>query len=721
MLMCAVRADPHARAARGAPEFVPPGVIARHAATNHVTVDTAAGHATNTFSPLRAFGAGVDSQGSGAIAKIYTPQNVNEMLSAGFGPLTYRLYTELSVQDWHWNPNGSWSDAQNKQGYWTGNASPGSQQIVDSYGYRLPDRGFTTDNGNNDDYSRLDDGDATTYWKSDPYLDSTYTGESNALHPQWIIVDLGAKKPVDAARITWADPYATDYQVQYWTGGDAIYSPNQGSWVTFASGGVSGGHGGVVTLRLAASSRKVRYVRVLLTGSSNTCDSHGSGDKRNCVGYAMAEIGLGTLSGGAFTDLVVHQANNGQTATYASSVDPWHAPINRVKGQEQPGLDIVFTSGLTRGLPAIVAVSMLYGTPDDAVAEMRYLEARRYPIAYVELGEEPDGQEIVPEDYAALYVQWAKALHAFDPSLKLGGPVFQGTTSDVPTWPDSHGNTSWLNRFLKYLSSHGRLGDLAFMSFEHYPFGSCNPSTERDLIQEPSLVNNIVRTWFKDGLPAGTPLLITETNWSANTTQHFQDIAGGLWLADFAASFMNAGGNSLYLYQYEPDPLFNYAGCKIGWGSWGMWNASANYTIKQPTSQYFAAQLLTQQWAQPVDAAHVQHPAKTDITTTRGKELVTAYALARPDGQWSVLLVNKDPANAYTVAVAFNGKSSRHFASPVTATTFGPKQYVWHPNGRNGTANPDGPPATTTLQGGSGAVYAVPASSLVVLRGKLGP
>jgi hypothetical protein len=65
-----------------------------------VTVDITAGHQTNTFSPVRALGAGVDAQNNGAVAHIYMPSNVQQMLSAGWGPVSYRLYTELGVQDW---------------------------------------------------------------------------------------------------------------------------------------------------------------------------------------------------------------------------------------------------------------------------------------------------------------------------------------------------------------------------------------------------------------------------------------------------------------------------------------------------------------------------------------------------------------------------------------------------------------------------------------------
>jgi hypothetical protein len=411
------------------------------------------------------------------------------------------------VQDWHWNPHGTWSDSSG-QGYWTGSTTS-THEIINSYGYRLPHRGFTTDQANDDDYSHLDDGNLSTFWKSNPYLTSAYTGESDSLHPQWALVDLGAKKSVDAIRIAWTNPYAVAYQVQYWTGSDAINNPAQGKWVTFPHGNITDGAGGTVTIKLSSSAINVRFIRIWMTSSSNTCSTDGSDDIRDCAGYAIDELYIGTLTaetpiggtltGGTFTDYLHHVANNSQTLTYASSVDPWHQPGNRVTDEEQAGLDILFTSGLTRNLPGTVAVSMLYGTPEDAVAEITYLENHGYTFGYVELGEEPDGQYILPEDYAALYVQWAAALHAFDPGLKLGGPVFQGATSDVQTWPDSEGNVSWLNRFLNYLTAHNALEQLSFMSFEHYPYGPCDSSLEKDLQREPSLVTGIINTWHNDG------------------------------------------------------------------------------------------------------------------------------------------------------------------------------------------------------------------------------
>ena len=67
------------------------------------------------------------------------------------------------------------------------------------------------------------------------------------------------------------------------------------------------GKGGTPTLKLVSWMIPVRYLRIWMTESSNTCDTHGSADQRNCVGYAIKELYVGTLApDGQFTDLVEH-------------------------------------------------------------------------------------------------------------------------------------------------------------------------------------------------------------------------------------------------------------------------------------------------------------------------------------------------------------------------------------------------------------------------------
>src|SRR6185437_817843 len=247
-------------------------ITTQSATAQLVQVDATPGHEVNTFSPLYALGSTVDRVPSNATDLFFRPDQIAQIQKAGWGVISYRQNTDLFVQAWHWNPKGKWSDTSGK-GYFVGDATPTRAMIRHSYGYSLPHRGFTRNGGTEfDGFSRFDDGDVNTYWKSNPYLTQKFTGEDDSLHAQWVVIGLEKPAQVNAIRIAWAEPFARVYQVQYWVGdGDAMDDQDKGAWKTFASGQKSDGKGGTETLRLDPSSVSTKYIRVLMTQSSNTC------------------------------------------------------------------------------------------------------------------------------------------------------------------------------------------------------------------------------------------------------------------------------------------------------------------------------------------------------------------------------------------------------------------------------------------------------------------
>ncbi len=265
----------------------------RRAAT--VRVDTTPSRAI-AFDPDKALGTSIDILPARDFDKVFTDAILKDSLSAGWGPISYRQNTELTIEAWHWNPNGTWSDDAHESGYFVGSSDPGSEPLCQSFGYALTHRGTTRSDADAVAFSRLTDGDGSTYWKSNPYLANKFTGEDDAHLPQWIVIDFGTPQQIDALRISWANPFATKYEAAYWTGEDAMNKPAAGYWTVFPSGGVENGKGGVVTLRLAESPIVTRYVQIRMTQSSNTCDTHGSSDARNCVGYAVNELYAGNFS-----------------------------------------------------------------------------------------------------------------------------------------------------------------------------------------------------------------------------------------------------------------------------------------------------------------------------------------------------------------------------------------------------------------------------------------
>src|ERR1700757_4285226 len=90
----------------------------------------------NTIDPTTSVGAGVDRIPVGAIDHDLTRQMLGPALQAGWQPVTYRQNTDLAVEAWHWNPQGTWSDPSGP-GYFTGSTTS-TGFIRHSFGYALP-------------------------------------------------------------------------------------------------------------------------------------------------------------------------------------------------------------------------------------------------------------------------------------------------------------------------------------------------------------------------------------------------------------------------------------------------------------------------------------------------------------------------------------------------------------------------------------------------------
>ncbi len=677
-----------------------------------------ADHSVNQCVPTQALGAGVDGHEKGECAQMFTDKNIAEMRSAGFGPLTYRLRTELAGEVWHWNPRGTWSDPVRQCGYWTSDDSLG-EPINLSYGYRLPRRGNTIDQANDDGYSRIADGDEKSFWKSNPYLDSYFTDEPENAHPQWVVIDLGAMKPVNSVRIHWGAQYAEQFRVEYWSGNDPmhLHADQKDDWRPFPSGKVNRGSGGYESVRLCSKAVPARFVRVVMNRSSQT-SVQTSNDIRDRLGFAIREIELGKSdTHNRFDDYVRHAPDRSQqTVIYVSSTDPWHRAEDIDYKIEQPGLDFILRSALTNALPVLVPVGVLYDTPENAAAEISYLLKEKYPLEGIELGEEPDGQWASPEDYGALYAGIARRLSMLSPLLKLGGPSLQSFDEELLTWPDAAGNRSWMNRFLKYVRTTGVPFD--FCSFEFYPFDNICADAAPQLLETPKRLGRMMTSLRADGVSTGIPWLMTEYGYSVFAGRHEVDIQGALFGADTVGTFLTLGGSKPYLYGYEPNYLQDELKCS--WGNLMMLQLNPGSDQLNRLSGYHAAKLIAREWMQPTNETHKIFPVAITQQKPTLSRIVTVYAVRRPDKQWALLAINKDPDRAARLVVQFRLPGTQRedsFVGDVDVIQFSREQYVWHDNGPNGYPSPTLPPAHFTQKASS--FYDLPPYSLTVLRGRL--
>lgn len=673
----------------------------------------------NEFAGSNALGAGIDGLEKGEIEKVWTPHNIDAMKSAGFGPVSFRLRTELGVKAWHWHHEGTWSEGEKKQGYWVSKPGEGADQGV-SYGYDLPRRGNTIDQAKNNGYSRLTDGDLATYWKSNPYLEERFT-KQRGLDPQWVMFAYDkAPVSIDTLRIAWGNPYARTIRVQYWQGSSSpVYPISEDTrWVDFPTARFSG-RGGVQTVRLAPAPRQVQYVRVLLSDPSGTAIP-GATDERDRLGYAIREVSLGTGGTGAFQDKTVHRADKLQTNMYTSSTDPWHREQDLDGNYEHASFKRVFDSGLTKGKPLMVAVPALYGVPEDAGALLRYLRDQGYPVNQVEVGEEPDGQLAQPEHYAALYTQVADELRKVDPNISMGGPGYQTVLPDWLYMPNAKGEKSYTGRFVNALKARNRMADLGFFSFEWYPFDDVCADTAKPLLDNPRLLEGLLKRQEAAGLPREVPKVITELGYSSFAGQPEVELTGPIVNAESTAKFLQLGGHTVYFYGLEPNWVFQEEEGKAcnSWGNLMLLQFYDNFKTR-PVAAYYVARMVNTAWVQPGDGTHTMYAA-APLGADAKSAAVAAYAVRRPDGLSSVLLFNRHPKVATSLRLEHRtGTAATPVTGDLTVMQYSGQQYVWDPTpGTDSHGRPakNDPPATYQVPAAKGGVVALPPNSVTVVH-----
>src|SRR2546429_277800 len=91
-------------------------LLAQSAPDATVHIDTTPPHQINPFDPDYALGSSLDVLSRRDIDRVHTPHIVQESISAGWGPITYRNNSELRMAAWHWNPNGSWRSEERRVG-----------------------------------------------------------------------------------------------------------------------------------------------------------------------------------------------------------------------------------------------------------------------------------------------------------------------------------------------------------------------------------------------------------------------------------------------------------------------------------------------------------------------------------------------------------------------------------------------------------------------------
>ena len=262
-----------------------------------------------------------------------------------------------------------------------------------------------------------------------------------------------------------------------------------------------------------------------------------------------------------------------------------------------------------------ISVRLKGGTPEKAAALVKYVNVTKgYRVRYWAIGNEPSlyGKDYDTVRYNREWRQWAEAMRAVDPSIKLIGPEPHQFTANLSANPKDSAGRDWVVEFLK---ANGDLVDV--VAIHRYPFpGSANdpPPTIGDLranSREWDAIIPTLRSLVREYARRDLPVAVTEANssWAANS--------GGEATMD---SFYNAiwWGDSLgRMIRQKVDIVAQFALV----GEFGLMGKYDVYPI------YYVYRLY-QQFGQELIYASSDQPN------------LSIYAARKPDGALTLMVIN---------------------------------------------------------------------------------
>ena len=288
------------------------------------------------------------------------------------------------------------------------------------------------------------------------------------------------------------------------------------------------------------------------------------------------------------------------------------------------------------GTEAMVTVNVGSGTPAVAAEWVKWAnQTQRYGVRYWEIGNElngdwelghrlPDGSSMDGTIYTQRFVEFAKAMHAIDPDILLGGPA----CSDLAL------------SFVEELLRDG--GDAVdFVSIHAYPVG-VNTRQSADkfaAILELRKAIHRVRGWISKYQPERTDEIeigISEWNIKVNEDRDTAELISALWSAIWIGVMFEEGVD--FANQWD---LTTYT---EGGGHSAFYIDEGNMSVL-PKSQYWALWM----WSNLMGSEML----KSDLS---GMESVKSF-VTRSDTGLQIMLINTSESDEANVAFQIKGAS----------------------------------------------------------------
>ncbi|MEV4413615.1 cellulose binding domain-containing protein [Catellatospora sp. NPDC049609] len=328
-------------------------------------------------------------------------------------------------------------------------------------------------------------------------------------------------------------------------------------------------------------------------------------------------------------------------------------------GYVAPDTDFAhFMAGVRRaGAQAIVTANYGTGTAQEAADWVRHANIEHdYAVKYWEIGNEnygnghygspweaDDHADKSPAEYARHVVQYARAMKAVDPTIKVGAVL---TTPGE--WPDgitADGDAGPWNQVVLDIAGD----DIDFVIL-HFYAGGANPAEALARVERLPVALDLLHTQIQRQVGRDLGVALTEIN----MTQGMNTQPGALFAADVYASLIARGVFAVNWWNVRNGigTVAEYAG-HTDYGDWGLLSSggctadgsACEPALNTPFAPYHALGMVSR-FVRAGDQL---------VRAGSADPAVKVHAARRADGGLAVMLLNQDAAAAKQVSLSYAG------------------------------------------------------------------
>lgn len=298
-------------------------------------------------------------------------------------------------------------------------------------------------------------------------------------------------------------------------------------------------------------------------------------------------------------------------------------------------------AGQTNG-QLLITVNVVTATAADAAAWVRYVNGASRRVLYWEIGNEayvPGPASLSPETYAARFLQFARAMRAVDPGIKIGAIADENFSLVAPRqYPD------WTERVVALAGNQIDFIALhcAYAPALNQDLGWNSRTVYSAMLAAPSMIARHLADLSRrlDALTPSrtTPIQIAITEWgpyfqtdpSGRYVDHLKTLSSALFAASTIKTFVESPRTEIGNFFKLVDPFY------MGWIGMRqeVYTAKASLLAVQMFRNYFGPQLVSTATVSPtydspavgwVDAAG-QVPY-LEVVTSKSSDSKTLYVL----------------------------------------------------------------------------------------------